>query len=62
VPFTAAVDEQGRLVHYLIQLASEQGKVAQLVLTYADFGLPVSAEKPAAELIRENPPSNIPGA
>ncbi|WP_433129854.1 hypothetical protein ACQPWW_05795 [Micromonospora sp. CA-240977] len=62
VPFTAAVDEQGRLVHYRIELASEQSETAQLDLTYSDFGLSVSAEPPAADLVREDPPANIPGA
>jgi len=62
VPFTAAVDEQGRLVRYRIELASEQSEVAQLDLTYSDFGLPVSADPPAADLVGEDPPANIPGA
>ncbi|MEV0939723.1 hypothetical protein [Micromonospora wenchangensis] len=62
VPFTATVDAQGRLVHYRIELSGEQGKVSALDLTYADFGLPVSADKPAAGLIGEDPPRNIPGA
>ncbi|MBG6067707.1 hypothetical protein [Micromonospora ureilytica] len=62
VPFTAAVDEQGRLVRYRIELASEQSQTAQLDLTYSDFGLSVSADPPAAELIGEDPPANIPGA
>ncbi|WP_406075292.1 hypothetical protein [Micromonospora sp. NBC_01638] len=62
VPFTASVDEQGRLVRYRIELASEQSQTAQLDLTYADFGLPVSAEPPAADLVGEDPPANIPGA
>ncbi|MEU1751162.1 hypothetical protein ABZ436_00655 [Micromonospora matsumotoense] len=62
VPFTAAVDAQGRLVRYRIELSGEPGKTSALDLTYADFGLPVSAEKPAAGLIGEDPPRNIPGA
>ncbi|MEU8209304.1 hypothetical protein AB0B85_08895 [Micromonospora sp. NPDC049044] len=62
VPFTAEVDEQGRLVRYRIELASEQSETAQLDLTYSDFGLPVSAESPAADLVGEDPPANIPGA
>ncbi|MCG5460239.1 hypothetical protein MED01_000103 [Micromonospora sp. MED01] len=62
VPFTAAVDEQGRLVRYRIELASQQSEVAQLDLTYSDFGLPVSADPPAADLVGEDPPANIPGA
>jgi hypothetical protein len=62
VPFTAAVDEQGRLVRYRIELASEQSQTAQLDLTYSDFGLPVPADPPAADLVGENPPANIPGA
>lgn len=61
VPFTAAVDEQGRLVRYRIELASEQSQTAQLDLAYSDFGLPVSADPPAADLVGENPPANIPG-
>ncbi|MEH1165515.1 hypothetical protein V6V47_09020 [Micromonospora sp. CPCC 205539] len=62
VPFTAAVDEQGRLVRYRIELASEQSKTAQLDLTYSDFGLAVAADPPAADLVGEDPPANIPGA
>ncbi|WP_124820029.1 hypothetical protein [Micromonospora ureilytica] len=62
VPFTAAVDEQGRLVRYRIELASEQSQTAQLDLTYSDFGLAVSADPPAADLVGEDPPANIPGA
>ncbi|MFI9643699.1 hypothetical protein ACIG87_27205 [Micromonospora sp. NPDC051925] len=62
VPFTATVDPQGRLVRYRIELSGEPGKTSALDLTYADFGLPVSASKPAAGLIGEDPPSNIPGA
>ncbi|MGC4809078.1 hypothetical protein ACLQ29_00925 [Micromonospora sp. DT228] len=62
VPFTAAVDEQGRLVRYRIELAREQSETAQLELTYSDFGLAVSAERPAADLVGEDPPANIPGA
>ncbi|MEH0844433.1 hypothetical protein V6U81_18795 [Micromonospora sp. CPCC 205711] len=62
VPFTAAVDERGRLVRYRIELAAQQGQASALDLTYADFGLPVRAEQPAADVIGENPPSNIPGA
>ncbi|MEU4470242.1 hypothetical protein [Micromonospora sp. NPDC023888] len=62
VPFTATLDEQGRLVRYRIELASEQSETAQLDLTYSDFGLSVSAEPPAADLVGEDPPANIPGA
>ncbi|SCE78560.1 Protein of unknown function [Micromonospora coriariae] len=62
VPFTATVDEQGRLVRYRIELASEQSQTAQLDLTYSDFGQPVTAEPPAADLVGEDPPANIPGA
>jgi hypothetical protein len=62
VPFTATVDAQGRLVRYRIELSDEPGRASALDLTYADFGLPVPAEKPAAGLIGEDPPANIPGA
>ncbi|WFE64173.1 hypothetical protein [Micromonospora sp. WMMD714] len=62
VPFTATVDAQGRLVRYRIELSGEPGRASALDLTYADFGLPVSAEKPAVGLIGEDPPANIPGA
>ncbi|MET7877834.1 hypothetical protein ABZS52_12975 [Micromonospora profundi] len=61
VPFTATVDEQGRLVRYRIELATAQSKTAQLDLTYSDFGLPVVADPPAADLVGEDPPANIPG-
>ncbi|MBM7079446.1 hypothetical protein [Micromonospora humida] len=62
VPFTATVDAQGRLVRYRIELSGEPGKTSALDLTYADFGLPVSADQPEAGLIGEDPPRNIPGA
>ncbi|MGS2616394.1 hypothetical protein ACVCAH_17990 [Micromonospora sp. LZ34] len=62
VPFTATVDEQGRLVRYQLELTAEPGRTARLDMAYADFGLPVSVQKPAAELVREDPPANIPGA
>ncbi|MET8230250.1 hypothetical protein ABZS77_06165 [Micromonospora sp. NPDC005298] len=62
VPFTASVDEQGRLVRYRIELASEQSQTAQLDLTYSDFGLSVTADPPAADVVGEDPPANIPGA
>ncbi|MEV4545045.1 hypothetical protein [Micromonospora echinaurantiaca] len=62
VPFTATLDERGRLVRYRIELAAEPGRAASLDLTYADFGLPVSVQQPAAELVRDDPPANIPGA
>ncbi|MEV4820511.1 hypothetical protein [Micromonospora sp. NPDC049274] len=62
VPFTASVDEQGRLVRYRIELATEQTEVAQLDLAYSDFGLSVAADPPAADVVGEDPPANIPGA
>ncbi|MFF5052113.1 hypothetical protein ACFY1S_02860 [Micromonospora sp. NPDC000663] len=62
VPFTASVDEQGRLVRYRIELASQQSQTAQLDLTYSDFGLSVTADPPAADVVGEDPPANIPGA
>lgn len=50
------------MVRYRIELASEQSQTAQLDLTYSDFGLAVSADPPAADLVGEDPPANIPGA
>jgi hypothetical protein len=56
VPFTAGLDEQGRLSALTIQLPAVNGQQAQpLEVLYTDYGTPVQAQKPAAAEIIEAP-------
>ena len=58
VPFTAGLDDQGRLSALTIQLPAVNGQQAQpLEILYTDYGLPVTAERPAASEITEAPDS-----
>jgi hypothetical protein len=58
VPFTAGLDEQGRLSTLTIQLPSVDGKQAlPLEARYTDYGITVDAQKPAATEITEAPDS-----
>lgn len=58
VPFTAGLDEQGRLSALTIQLPAVGGKTSQpLEILYTDYGTPVEAKKPAASEITEAPDS-----
>jgi hypothetical protein len=58
VPFTAGLDEQGRLSALTIQLPAVNGQQAQpLEVLYTDYGTKVEAAKPAATEITEAPDS-----
>jgi LppX_LprAFG lipoprotein len=56
VPFTAGLDDQGRLSALTIQLPAANGKQSPPVeVLYTDYGTPVTAERPAATAITEAP-------
>jgi hypothetical protein len=56
VPFTAGLDDQGRLSALTIQLPAVNGQKAQpLDVTYTDYGSTVTAERPAAADVVEAP-------
>jgi hypothetical protein len=56
VPFTAGLDEQGRLSALTIQLPAVDGQQAQpLEVLYTDYGTKVEAQKPAATETTEAP-------
>jgi hypothetical protein len=56
VPFTAGVDEQGRLSAMTVQLPAMNGKPsAPLEVLYTDFGTTVDVKKPAASEVTEAP-------
>jgi hypothetical protein len=56
VPFTAGLDDQGRLSALTIQLPAVAGQqAAPLDVTYTDYGTPVTAERPATASIVEAP-------
>jgi hypothetical protein len=58
VPFTAGLDDQGRLSALTIQLPAVNGKQSQpLDVLYTDYGTPVTADRPAAAEITEAPDS-----
>lgn len=58
VPFTAGLDEQGRLAALTIDLPAATGQQAQpLEILYTDYGTTVVAKKPAADKITEAPES-----
>jgi hypothetical protein len=58
VPFTAGLDDQGRLSALTIQLPAANGQQAQpLEVLYTDYGTKVVAQKPAATEITEAPDS-----
>jgi len=58
VPFTAGLDEQGRLSALTIQLPAVNGQQSQpLEILYTDYGTKVDAKKPAASEITEAPDS-----
>lgn len=58
VPFTAGLDDQGRLSALTIQLPAANGQPSQpLEILYTDYGMPVTAERPAASEITEAPDS-----
>jgi hypothetical protein len=58
VPFTAGLDDQGRLSALSVTLPAAGGQPAQVLdVTYTDYGTPVTADKPAASQIIEAPDS-----
>ena len=58
VPFTAGLDEQGRLSALTIDIPAVAGQQAQpLEILYTDYGTTVMAEKPAAGKVTEAPES-----
>ena len=58
VPFTAKLDEQGRLSELTVDIPATKGQTAQpLEVRYTDYGVPVSVTKPAASEITEAPDS-----
>ncbi|OJF10779.1 LolA-like protein [Couchioplanes caeruleus] len=61
VPFTAGLDEQGRLSALTIQFPAVNGQQAQpLEVLYSDYGTPVDAKRPPAAQIIEAPDSLYP--
>ncbi|WP_164842203.1 hypothetical protein [Actinoplanes solisilvae] len=58
VPFTAKLDEQGRLSALTVDIPATNGQAAQpLEVSYTDYGVPVSVTKPAASEVTEAPDS-----
>jgi hypothetical protein len=55
VPFTAKVDDQGRLVEFAIDTSALHESLGMMTTTYSDFGAPVSVKKPAASETQEAP-------
>ncbi|MGK5522118.1 hypothetical protein ACSNN9_22555 [Micromonospora sp. URMC 107] len=55
VPFTARVDDQGRLVEFAIDTQVLHESLGTMITTYSDFGAPVTVEKPAASDTQEAP-------
>ena len=58
VPFTAGLDEQGRLSALTIQVPAVKGQAAQpLEVLYTDYGVPVTVTKPTGAEVTEAPDS-----
>lgn len=56
VPFTAGLDDQGRLSALTIQLPAVNGRPSQMLeVLYTDYGTPVDVQRPAASEITEAP-------
>jgi hypothetical protein len=56
VPFTAGLDDQGRLSELTLQLPAVNGKATPpLEVLYTEYGTPVTADRPAASEITEAP-------
>lgn len=55
VPFTAKVDEEGRLTEFVVDLESLQAGMGQMKTTYSEFGTPVTVERPPASEVQEAP-------
>ena len=57
VPFTAALDGQGRLTELVLQIPGASGTDAQEIrVTYSDYGNATAANKPPADQVVEAPP------
>ncbi|MGW3893241.1 hypothetical protein ACWD69_31760 [Micromonospora chokoriensis] len=60
VPFSATVDDQGRLTYVFINLSAvNSGFINGTTVTYSDFGTPVTIEKPATDQTVEAPPEVV---
>jgi hypothetical protein len=58
VPFTAGLDDQGRLSELRIDLPAVNGQQTEPIdALYTDYGAPVSVERPAASEVTEAPDS-----
>jgi hypothetical protein len=55
VPFTASVDDQGRLTALKLDLATIDASMPAIESTYSDYGTTVSATKPDAAHVAEAP-------
>ncbi|MFG1775582.1 hypothetical protein ACGFIG_04020 [Micromonospora sp. NPDC049048] len=55
VPFTARVDDQGRLVEFAVDTQVLHESLGTMITTYSDFGTPVTVKKPAAGDTQEAP-------
>ncbi len=55
VPFTAKVDEQGRLVEFVLDLSAASPLAGELTTRYHDFGVPVTVQAPPAAQVEEIP-------
>ncbi|HET6484401.1 MAG TPA: hypothetical protein VFG35_30755 [Actinoplanes sp.] len=58
VPFTAELDDQGRIAKLTVEIPAVNGQAAQpLEVLYSHYGVPVSVTKPAATEVTEAPDS-----
>ncbi len=57
VPFTATVDDQGRLSKLTIDLSTIDPSLGTMTTTYSDFGSPVAVSAPPAANVVEAPES-----
>ncbi|MEV0716119.1 hypothetical protein [Asanoa sp. NPDC050611] len=57
VPFTATVDDQGRLSKLSLDLTSIDPQLGTMTTTYSDFGTPVTVAQPPAAQVVEAPES-----
>jgi hypothetical protein len=55
VPFTAKVDEEGRLVEFTVDMKVLLSTMEPMVFTYSDFGVTVDVRKPAADEVVDVP-------
>lgn len=55
VPFTARVDDQGRLVEFVLDMSAGNASLGKMTTTYADFGKAVTIDRPAASDTIEAP-------